>query len=251
LNVDGSRVEHNEPVKTTNRQKDKGDTRNSNNSGLRNNPNNIASASQKGRFPANIIHDGSEEVVGCFPETKSGKSESNSYKKDGGYNTLYSGGGTQIRNADYGDNGSASRYFKTCPILDEDIETQRIFYTAKASKKERNAGLDGFEEKVGGGLQGTADKSMLTGSGNVRNNLMKNNHPTVKPIKLLEYLVGLVKMPENTVILDPFMGSGTTGIACVNNDVDFIGIELEPEYFDIAKARIEYAKNKLKQLSIV
>jgi site-specific DNA-methyltransferase (adenine-specific) len=49
-------------------------------------------------------------------------------------------------------------------------------------------------------------------------------------------------MPENTVVLDPFMGSGTTGIACVNNDVNFIGIELEPEYFEIAKARIEHAK---------
>lgn len=54
----------------------------------------------------------------------------------------------------------------------------------------------------------------------------------------MEYLVGLVKMPENTVVLDPFMGSGTTGIACKHKDVDFIGIELEPEYFEIAKARI-------------
>jgi site-specific DNA-methyltransferase (adenine-specific) len=170
----------------------------------------------KGRFPANIIHDGSEEVVECFPETspakegirrnRSGMGIHDSEKGTFGKGDVYGG---------YNDNGgSASRYFKTCPILDEDIETQRIFYTAKASKKERNAGLDGIQCV----------------------------HPTVKPIKLMEYLVGLVKMPENTVVLDPFMGSGTTGIACVNNDVNFIGIELEPEYFEIAKARIEHAK---------
>jgi len=169
----------------------------------------------KGRFPANIAHDGSESIVECFPDTKSGnkiKIGGTPRKTEGFVCT----GSPDRSNAlmNYGDSGSASRYFKTCPILDEDIETQRIFYTAKASKKERNEGLEGIQCV----------------------------HPTVKPVKLLNYLINLVKMPENTVVLDPFMGSGTTGIACVNNDVNFIGIELEPEYFEIAKARIEHAK---------
>jgi site-specific DNA-methyltransferase (adenine-specific) len=200
----------------------------------------------KGRFPANLIHDGSEEVLECFPIT--GKSSGGSgkattdkcgYKNNGiqfdGYKKGYEAEGL----GGYGDSDSAAIYFKTCPILDEDIEIQRLFYTAKASKKERNEGIESFEDKIGGSLLGTADKSLLNGSGNVRNNLMRNNHPTVKPLKLMEYLVGLVTMPENTLILDPFMGSGTTGIACKNKDVDFIGIELNEDYFKIAEERIK------------
>ena len=149
-----------------------------------------------GRFPANLIHDGSDEVLELFPN-----------------------------------NGSASRFF----------------YCAKASKKERNEGLDGFADKIGGAMSGTADKSLLTGSGNERNNIMKNNHPTVKPIKLMEYLVKLVT-PENAIVLDPFMGSGSTGIACVNLNRKFIGMELDKDYFKIAKARIEKQLNKSRNL---
>ena len=69
----------------------------------------------------------------------------------------------------------------------------------------------------------------------------KNNHPTVKPIKLMEYLIKLVSR-ENAVVLDPFMGSGTTGIACVKLNRKFIGIEKEEDYIKIAEARIEEAK---------
>ena len=74
----------------------------------------------------------------------------------------------------------------------------------------------------------------------------QNFHPTVKPIALMEYLVRLTKTPDGGVVLDPFMGSGTTGIACVNEGRDFIGIEQGEEYFEIAKRRIEYAQNELK-----
>jgi site-specific DNA-methyltransferase (adenine-specific) len=70
---------------------------------------------------------------------------------------------------------------------------------------------------------------------------MKNIHPTVKPTKLMEYLIKLIT-PKGGVVLDPFMGSGSTGKAAIKNDFNFIGIEREKEYFDIAKARIEYVK---------
>ena len=71
----------------------------------------------------------------------------------------------------------------------------------------------------------------------------KNHHPTVKPLKLMEYLCTLTKTPTGGTVLDPFMGSGTTGIACVNTERDFIGIERESEYMEIAKKRIEHAKD--------
>jgi site-specific DNA-methyltransferase (adenine-specific) len=67
---------------------------------------------------------------------------------------------------------------------------------------------------------------------------MQNFHPTVKPLKLMEYLCTLTKTPTGGIVLDPFMGSGTTGIACKNTGRDFIGIELDREYFEIAKHRI-------------
>lgn len=117
----------------------------------------------------------------------------------------------------------------------------RFFYVAKASKSERNAGLDGMPLKESGGMTGTKDKSLKTGSGNERDNLNQNFHPTVKPIKLMQYLINLVTPPQGTV-LDPFMGSGSTGVAAKNLGFKFIGIELNEEYFEIAKRRI----NKLQ-----
>jgi site-specific DNA-methyltransferase (adenine-specific) len=82
-----------------------------------------------------------------------------------------------------------------------------------------------------------------TGSENSRDTRRRNHHPTVKPVALMEYLVRLACRPGGTV-LDPFMGSGTTGIACIREGMKFIGIEKSPEYFEIAKTRLE---NELKQ----
>ena len=93
----------------------------------------------------------------------------------------------------------------------------------------------------------TKDKTLLTGSGNERNNVMKNNHPTVKPTKLMQYLIKMVT-PENGIVLDPFMGSGSTGKACVLEDKSFIGIEMDEEYFEIAEKRINFAKTTLKSV---
>jgi site-specific DNA-methyltransferase (adenine-specific) len=134
-------------------------------------------------------------------------------------------------------------------ILDEDAakaldeqsggNVSRFFYTAKASKAEREAGLYYEEWVKGGGMKGTEDGTLLTGSGNERNALRANHHPTVKPLSLMRYLVRLVTPPGGKV-LDPFMGSGSTGCASILEGFDFVGIDITPEYVAIAQKRIDH-----------
>ena len=173
-----------------------------------------------GRFPANFIHDGSDEVVDLFPNSKSGNGKANTYEKQGGQ----WGKGKQIRNADFGDSGSASRFF----------------YCAKASKSERNKGCENLNEK---------ERIRQDLAGEKNNTFSKNFHPTVKPIALMEYLVKLVSK-ENTIILDPFTGSGSTGVACKNLNRQFIGCELSEEYCEIIKARTGFEVVK-SEVSVV
>jgi site-specific DNA-methyltransferase (adenine-specific) len=131
-------------------------------------------------------------------------------------------------------------------MLDQSDNASRFFYVAKASRSERDAGLDGFEPKITQGMRANAGPA-LVGDDRVRTTL-RNFHPTVKPIKLMDYLVKLTKMPSpDQVYLDPFLGSGTTAIAVVLNGRHFIGIEKEPEYVEIAKARIKYWSSKANQ----
>lgn len=147
-----------------------------------------------GRFPANIIHDGSEEVLELFPNNVKGGTWNNTkgarHFENNGKPTEYTNRGS--------DNsvGSAARFF----------------YCAKASKSEK--GKD-------------------------------NPHPTVKPLELMKYLIKMVA-PKGALVLDPFMGSGTTGVAAMNLGRRFIGIEKEEEYFNYAKKRIEEAFLKSK-----
>ena len=130
----------------------------------------------------------------------------------------------------YGDEGGASRFF----------------YCPKASKKDRDHGLDKFEEKGKGWsnylpptTNGTSDKI------HDRTTTMKNFHPTVKPTDLMKYLIRLVT-PKDGIVLDPFMGSGSTGKAAMQEGMWFVGIEREKEYYEIAKQRIEYEADKRK-----
>jgi site-specific DNA-methyltransferase (adenine-specific) len=172
-----------------------------------------------GRFPANFIHDGSDEVVSMFPNT--GKSSGGRIGNKGSALNMM-GNNYEKGDPGYGDSGSASRFF----------------YTAKASKSERNAGLDGFEEKI------HSDRKAIEGVGanNPRNRTgtpKSNFHPTVKPVALMRYLTRLIT-PKGGVVLDPYMGSGSTGVACMQEDFNFIGVEMDKEYFEIAKARIEH-----------
>jgi len=125
-------------------------------------------------------------------------------------------------------------------ILDNQSDNaSRFFYVAKADTSERDAGLEGREQQD---VKVTNYYGLPRDDGSIREIPQKrNNHPTVKPIDLMSYLVKLTKMPNpNQVYLDPFLGSGTTAIAVVLNRRHFIGIEKEPEYVEIAKARIEY-----------
>jgi len=131
-------------------------------------------------------------------------------------------------------------------ILDETIqggEWTRFFYTAKASRAERNAGLDGMEKHSSqyGKNFSITGKGSISGSKNPN----ANNHPTVKPIKLFEYLIKLVTR-EWQLVLDPFLGSGTTGISAHKTNRGFVGIEKECEYFEIAKKRIKHWQSKKK-----
>jgi site-specific DNA-methyltransferase (adenine-specific) len=192
-----------------------------------------------GRWPANLVHDGSEEVMAGFPTTTSGcgnvKRES-SADAQGNTGSAY---GAESRPEgmpmiSYGDTGSAARFF----------------YCAKASKSEREAGLDNLPDNVlaySNGAQAAVAEGSDEYTGGSKsiglNNLKvrKNDHPTVKPLELMRWLLTLVTMPKRNMILDPFMGSGSTGVACVQLGLPFIGIDLDPHFVEIAKARIDHA----------
>jgi site-specific DNA-methyltransferase (adenine-specific) len=165
-----------------------------------------------GRWPANLIHDGSDEVVGLFPQTVG---KIGMVGNTGGNNRIYGKLGRQEdRQPGTTDTGSAARFF----------------YCAKASAKDRDEGVAG----VAGGMSGRRDGSM--GSITMR----KNTHPTVKPTDLMRYLCRLVT-PPGGIVLDPFMGSGSTGKAAILEGFQFIGIERDAEYLAIAEARISHA----------
>lgn len=142
-----------------------------------------------GRFPANVIHDGSDEVTDLFPAN------------------VRQGNPNQQVNASSIFGGESNRNATTvfANIYDS---AARFFYCPKTSKRDRNEGVD-------------------------------NNHPTVKPTDLMLYLIRLVT-PKGGTTLDPFMGSGSTGKAATRGGFDFVGIEREKEYMEIAEARIQY-----------
>lgn len=147
-----------------------------------------------GRWPANLIHDGSDEVVALFPNTTSGamKHEVGAYEGESATGFLRGRSGPSNQ---HGDTGSAARFF----------------YCAKASKSDRGA---------------------------------DNIHPTVKPTDLMAYLVRMVT-PPGGLVLDPFMGSGSTGKAAMREGFRFVGIDMTPEYVGIATARIEHELNQI------
>ena len=202
-----------------------------------------------GRFPANTIltYDETDfdEVCGGFPNTKSVKSARGGATNKG--ELCYSSfNDIEKYECGFNDSGSASRYF----------------YCAKASKKDRDDGLDEFEEKQKYYCDGRSNSLEIFGSTDGGRKPLKNIHPTVKPTELMQYLVRLVS-PNGATILDPFNGSGSTGKAVMyenkerNKNYKYIGIELTEEYLPIAKARIEYVCNLIeeekkqdKQLSI-
>jgi len=178
----------------------------------------IVESHTSGRWPANLIHDGSDEVVAGFPVTKSAP-----FQRRGGTGNVWSGPITaQDGEQGYSDTGSAARFF----------------YCAKASKADRDEGLEGFELKRGGSE--TFDSRTRDGVGAERQPTRANVHPTVKPTALMRYLCRLVT-PPGGLVLDPFMGSGSTGKAAVLEGFEFIGIERDADYLEIATSRIQAA----------
>lgn len=215
-------------------------------------------ANDEGRFPANII------LECCCDEVIEGEKGE---KIERNKNITFNNFGKRVMGDSYTDKGNihtnpdcpcyimdqqsgenkrveknaTGEMFGTGKITNHNDKggASRFFYQAKVSKAERNMGLDGFEEKDNIiYMNNTIESSFKTGSGNLRNTQMKNNHPTVKPINLLTYLCRLVTPPKG-IVLDPFMGSGSTGIAAQLEGFRFVGMELDEDYFKIAEARIE------------
>ena len=196
-----------------------------------------------GRWPANVIHDGSEEVLAEFAkagEKKAGvavRRNGGGGKPGGGGRTTGSFPGGKDDDAGFGDSGSAARFF----------------YCAKASKRDRNEGCEDLEAQPeahnlssnacgkcglrikanGSGRKCECGESRQT----IQLSRQGNGHPTVKPTALLRYLCRLITPPGGT-ILDPFMGSGSTGKAARLEGFGFQGIEIDPGYFAIAQKRV-------------
>jgi site-specific DNA-methyltransferase (adenine-specific) len=189
----------------------------------------------EGRWPANIIFD---EEAGIVLDQQSGISTGKvGMTQQSSPNNIYNGfkstGDTKVNDGKT-DKGGASRFF----------------YCPKASKKDRDEGLDGFENKSGSEITGRKEGSAGLVMEDDKQNpfagksspINKNHHPTVKPTALMLYLIKLVT-PVGGTVLDCFLGSGSTGKAAVRGGFDFIGIEREEEYIKIAEARIKNEMN--------
>jgi len=181
-------------------------------------------AHSQGRWPANTLFDYAASQM---------LDEQSGILKQGGAQR-----GSIIKSKGGGYNAGIGKVEKTTGINETDTYgASRFFYVAKASKRERNEGLEGMPEKRKSHMQtknGTGERSMTEG---FPDTFQQNHHPTVKPIKLMQYLVRLITPPKG-IVLDPFMGSGTTGIAALNSGFEFCGIELNKEYLEIARKRI-------------
>jgi len=201
----------------------------------------------KGRFPANLLI--SDNILDSGKKTKSTGGKTHGLCKfNEGYNKLNkmeaSGSGG------YGDSGDFSRYFSLDTWYNEHLknlpkelqDTFPFLYCPKPTKKEKNKGLTGKGKKVTDGRKAKVDQPSQRGE-----TIRKNTHPTGKPIKLMAYLITLGSRPGD-LILDPFAGSGTTGIACKLEDRQFIMIEKNEEYYEIMKARLKAHKTQRKLL---
>lgn len=218
LNVDGCRIDGTKPLRIPIE------------SAARNNPilhtKSAAGGSETsdiGRWPANVIHDGSDEVLAAFPDSDGQQGRLNGGEPSGTFSQVAAGPLTRFAFEPRGDAGSAARFF----------------YAAKASKEDREEGLEDVAIRSAGDVTDRKDgsdglNSPRAGAG--RTNGSRNHHPTVKPTDLMRYLVRLITPPGGTV-LDPFAGSGSTGKACALEGMNVILIEKEIEYCELAARR--------------
>ncbi len=180
----------------------------------------------QGRYPANVIHDGSDEVLAAFPVTESV-----------GHSPTRRGKGGLSTNGHAGQEGIQEKRF-------ESGSAARFFFCAKASKQDRNEGLEFNPAPLtrNGALLSDCEKADWTSRGG-------NHHSTVKPTALMRYLVRLVTQPGG-IVLDPFMGSGSTGKAAALEGMQFIGCDLDWQWAPIARRRIEYAMSVPMQTAL-
>jgi len=176
-----------------------------------------------GRWPANVVHDGSPEVLAGFPVSDA------------------RGGGEKVRAAGQGVFVSGHVGGQDKVVRNDTGSAARFFYCAKASKRDREEGLDDLAHVItDDGRAVEIDNPYLRGVPP-----RKNSHPTVKPEALMRWLCRLIT-PPGGVVLDPFMGSGSTGKAAVLEGFGFIGIERDPEYYEIALRRVAAAVARAK-----
>jgi site-specific DNA-methyltransferase (adenine-specific) len=186
----------------------------------------------QGRWPANVIFD--EVTAGLLDEqsgvSRSGKPGVERIATSWNANTYGVGIGkvSGQQRGDFGDTGGASRFF----------------YVAKASKRDRNEGLEELEARVGENGNKWTDQDYRRGD-EAPMTARKNFHPTVKPTALMRYLIKLVT-PEGGVVLDPFTGSGSTGKAALLDGFQFVGVELTEEYLPIIEGRLRWASEQVE-----
>lgn len=185
-------------------------------------------ARSPGRWPANVAHDGSEEVVALFPEDAPSGGHISRRMAPKSKNCFGDLGCPPEERVGFPDSGSAARFF----------------YCSKATKEDREAGLEWLDARAhaqsGGAQQALANGEDYEAAQGIGLNCVKhvrNHHPTVKPVALMQWLCRLVT-PKEGIVLDPFMGSGSTGKAALREGFSFVGIELQAEYIEIAKRRI-------------
>lgn len=193
------------------------------------NPSTANQPDTQGRWPANFIHDGSDEVVSLFPAKAGAAAPVKGTEQSEVTNGIYGKFNDRLPGQFYSDSGNAARFF----------------YCAKASKSDRDEGVMLAMVTAAEMTDREPDTDGLNSprAGAGRTSGARNNHPTVKPTALMRWLVRLVTPPGGKV-LDPFTGSGSTGKACAIEGFDFIGFEMDPHYCEIAKQRIAYVNNR-------
>ena len=241
------------PYKTTNRKpRTEGSVFKT--SGFKSEDNDTAEASPMGRFPANLLISDNVLDDGKITNTnvKAGiRKAGNEFGQDSGWNDH-----TNVDSIRTGisDSGGYSRYYsldawwnKNIKSLPEPVQqTFPFMIVPKASKSEKNNGLEFMEEKKSGAYVGRGgSQDDPNGMFKDRETKSRNIHPTVKPLTLMNYLVTLGSR-KGDVVLEPFAGSGTTALACVSQERDYIAIEREEEYYEIAKARLKKVEEPLK-----
>lgn len=182
-----------------------------------------------GRWPANVVHDGSDDVLSAFPDAPGQQGDLQGHAKcRQSPNGIFGGMRPALDHPARGDTGTAARFF----------------YCAKASKADRDEGMEAFAPKAFVQFQtGNGESGQASSLSDGRDTQYRNIHPTVKPEAVMRWLVRLVT-PAGGLVLDPFTGSGSTGKAAVLEGCRFIGCELTAAYVPIAEARIAAALDR-------